>query len=152
MLSLINKDEQATASTVEATAAASSSKQAAAMEASSNLLRATQFAAETSPMVKRRNVSMERKMSRDVSGERGEVGGGAMRRLSREAAIGDSQFAATATATTSSSRRVSSSMEQQHVAVATASSSQQQATRVATAASSTHLHAEDSGMGGVRIY
>jgi hypothetical protein len=82
-------------------------------------------------------------MSRDVSGERGESGG-AMRRLSREAAIGDSHAAA-ATATTSSSRRVSSSVEQQHVAVATTTSSQQQATRVATAASSTHLHAEDAG-------
>jgi hypothetical protein len=89
-------------------------------------------------------------MSRDMSGERGEAGGGgAMRRLSREAAIGDSHAAAaTATATTSSSRRVSSSAEHQHVAVATAltSSSQQQATRVATAASSSHLHAEDAGL------
>ena len=128
-------------------AGASSSKQAAAMEASSNLLRATQIAAETSPMVKRRTVSPDRKMSRDLSEERG--GGSGIRRLSRDEALA-----------TTSSRRISSSSAEHQMAssssiaattVVTAVQQQQQQTTAMTrqAVSSAHLSAEDAGIGGV---
>jgi hypothetical protein len=121
----------------------------AALEASSNLLRATQIAAETSPMVKRRTVSTDRKMSRDLSEERG----GGMRRLSRDE-----------TMATTTSRRISmtTATEQQQQQLISSSSSttvvaavqqQQQAASSSTrqaAVSSAHLSAESAGVMNLR--